>query len=643
MCSCSPLRLLVLVLVSLGAVACAEPADGTGSEVESVAAEVDTDGSPIVQKKDHDGDGFTPREGDCDDANPSVYPGAPEDCDGVVNDCESAGPLLEWGTVKVDEGERFATLMEALEATPEGRVYELCYGVHELSIAIERDLSLIGVADPTSETYARPELRRSEPGTTLRVRGAAVLVQGVVVQAGTGTPSVPGSTQGGSVLVDRGGALTLRSSTVQGGTAGYGGGIAVIRGSLEMAFSSVVGAEASEHGGCLYVMESTASLRSVHLIDCAAAVLGGGLVVRDSEAQVDQLSVSGGTAETGGGVAVFHGGQVWGGYLSLSDNTAQGSGGCVAVLGEGSTLDVETLVTTGCSAGGFGGGLLVSEHGQASLLGVSGSGSVAEEGAGAFVGEGGALTVSGGALRSNRAATFGGGVSVRGGTFSASDLEIRDNEAPGVDPELAGVGSGSAVFGAEGAALSLARVSLVGPSNASQSTLLSLEGSELVASDLTLATDELAVGLSLRAGSFATMERTLYGRSYGRSARPTVLIEDSTCLDSGGSYLASRTIPRRLAEVYEGGALYLHSSVITGHHDPAGPSGGAIAVFEGGVVSMILADLGEGSSDNAPSDVVFYGEGAPGAPAGAPLGSWSGGSSVLAVCSGTSAGCATLP
>ena len=36
---------------------------------------------------DHDGDGYAPSGGDCNDTNPAIHPGAVEVCNGVDDDC----------------------------------------------------------------------------------------------------------------------------------------------------------------------------------------------------------------------------------------------------------------------------------------------------------------------------------------------------------------------------------------------------------------------------------------------------------------------------------------------------------------------------------------------------------------------------
>ncbi len=57
---------------------------------------------------DHDGDGYSVRQGDCDDTNSAIYPGAPDIQDGVDNDCD--GEIDEGSPESDDDGDGFADL-----------------------------------------------------------------------------------------------------------------------------------------------------------------------------------------------------------------------------------------------------------------------------------------------------------------------------------------------------------------------------------------------------------------------------------------------------------------------------------------------------------------------------------------------------
>ena len=56
-------------------------------------------GAPV---DDQDADGYTVAEGDCDDTDPLTFPGAPEQADGVDNNCN--GEVDEYGTNAQDSG-----------------------------------------------------------------------------------------------------------------------------------------------------------------------------------------------------------------------------------------------------------------------------------------------------------------------------------------------------------------------------------------------------------------------------------------------------------------------------------------------------------------------------------------------------------
>ncbi len=80
--------MLSLAFSILALTAC-DPSGATDNE-----GKVDTSSNDICQTDpsacDEDGDGFRPSEGDCDDGNADVFPGATEVCDGIDQNCDDA-------------------------------------------------------------------------------------------------------------------------------------------------------------------------------------------------------------------------------------------------------------------------------------------------------------------------------------------------------------------------------------------------------------------------------------------------------------------------------------------------------------------------------------------------------------------------
>jgi len=91
-----------------------------------------------VPDTDRDEDGY-PSASDCDDANPHTYPGAPELCDGVQNDCDAAwvndDGLVSW--FALDGTTNSLTGLTSIDLTNESGTLRFCDGDHELDLSAD--------------------------------------------------------------------------------------------------------------------------------------------------------------------------------------------------------------------------------------------------------------------------------------------------------------------------------------------------------------------------------------------------------------------------------------------------------------------------------------------------------------------------
>lgn len=313
---------------------------------------------------DVDGDGFSEDDGDCDDDDAAVHPGA-EDCGVVDANCD--GVIDDAGTWVPRD---YEAIQDAIDAAADGA-----------SICVE------------AGTYEE----------ILDTLGKALWIVGVDGAASTVLDGA-GNSPVLSIVRGEGRDTVVEGLTITGGQASTGedytsGGVVVVGASPTLRGLVVTGNQAWDHYTSYYGSSA------------------GGMVLVDSNARVDEVEISDNSTSTtygtanGGGLYVLRGSaeftslRIHGNYAYSYEGYAYGGG---AELSEWTGTFRDGEIYDNVAEGYFsaeGGGLLLDSC-SGTLSGI---------------------TVYQNAAEGSAGGTYGGGLAIIDGTDALSDLDVHDN------------------------------------------------------------------------------------------------------------------------------------------------------------------------------------------------------------------------
>lgn len=419
------------------------PAIHPGAEEACDGRDTDCDGTVPVDEQDADRDGWLGCEGDCDDGDGAVFPGAPEICDDKDSNCDGISADRE-----DRDGDGHSVCDDDCD-DDEARVYpgnpEVCDGLDNDCSGDWDDIDLDG--DSHSPCGLAGDCDDEDPSAY------PVLVDATATGAGDGTEANPFRTVDEALA-----ALDRVCRTVQlapgtyevgvswtGGTVTLGGGgrtpdevvltapagdrhLAVSGGDVTLANLTLTGGAVSGDGGAVRVVNGAVTLDTVVLADNTCTGDGGAVAVASGTLTVAD--------------AVFE------------RNVAVDDGGAISVL-SGTFTDRGSVYTANEAVRG---GAMMLESSLLDLADLSVGGNVAAE-------EGGGLEIIGGAgvrverlwVAGNEAGTRGGGLSV---VNLADDEAVLRNLV--VADNVAGANGGGVAVTGSVAAFLLANSTLVG-------------------------------------------------------------------------------------------------------------------------------------------------------------------------------------
>ncbi len=300
-----------------------------GTTGGTTTATTTTSGGTSTSGIDGDGDGVT-SDLDCDDADPDVYPGAVEACDGMDNDCD---PATDDAGVSVFSAagalqSTHATVQSAVRVADRDAIIQVCPGTYAENLEIESSL-------------------------TLRARDG---VESVTLDGGGSQPTI--TVRGGQTV-------TLDGLVVTGGTNEYfGGGLDAWGVDTEVIIDGCVFMNnTGEYGAGAGISSSVAAtITDTIFMDNVAEEGGGGLMLSDAGGTVDGVMIHGNSAGYGGGLAVWDCDGVSADGLEISDNIAE-TGAGIYIYGD-ATLALANSEVLRNIAEDHGGGAEVSYSGD---------------------------------------------------------------------------------------------------------------------------------------------------------------------------------------------------------------------------------------------------------------------------------------